>query len=73
MKVRAVPIVPVARKPTLVKPSTFKVTVFAAFPKAPSELAARTPDKTSIVAPAPPKVLPELVSANVPAPDLVSV
>ena len=73
MKVRDVLILLIARKPTPDKPSTSKVMVFAAFPKAPSELAARTPAKTSIVAPAPPKVLPELVSTNVPGPDLVSV
>ena len=70
-KVRAVAKDPVARKPTSVVPSTFKVMELADAPKAPSEEAARTPARTSIVAPLPPKVFAALVSSKVPGPDLV--
>ena len=70
-KVRAEAKEPVARKPTSVVPSTFRRTLLPESPRAPSEFAARTPAKTSIVAVAPPKVLLALVSKSVPAPDLV--
>ena len=68
--VRLVAKVSVARKPVPVVPSTLMVTVLPALPKAASELAARTPERTSSVRPTAPKVLvPE--SWSVPAPDLI--
>ena len=70
-KTREVAKEPVARKPTSVVPSTFKVTEFAAAPRAPSEEAARTPARTSIVAPLPPKLFAGLDRSNVPGPDFV--
>ena len=71
MNVRADEKLAVARKPMSVVPSTFRRTLLPVLPRAASELAARTPARTSIVAVAPPKVFAGFVSSSVPAPDLV--